>query len=58
MLDIRKAADRGVANHGWLNSRHTFSFANYYDPKQVGLSDLLGINEDMDHRLALSPEGR
>ncbi|VVD66055.1 quercetin 2,3-dioxygenase [Pandoraea cepalis] len=46
MLDIRKAADRGVANHGWLNSRHTFSFANFYDPKQVGFSDLLVINDD------------
>ncbi|VVD67338.1 pirin family protein [Pandoraea terrigena] len=46
MLDIRKAADRGIANHGWLNSRHTFSFANFYDPKQVGFSDLLVINDD------------
>ena len=46
MLDIRKAADRGVADHGWLSSRHTFSFANFYDPKQVGFSDLLVINDD------------
>lgn len=46
MLDIRNAADRGVAEHGWLSSRHTFSFANYYDPKQVGFSDLLVINDD------------
>lgn len=46
MLELRKAADRGVAEHGWLSSRHSFSFANYYDPKQVGFSDLLVINDD------------
>ena len=43
MLEIRPASQRGRAEHGWLSSRHTFSFANYFDPKQVGFSDLLVI---------------
>jgi quercetin 2,3-dioxygenase len=46
MLDIRKADQRGKGEHGWLSSRHTFSFAQYHDPKQVGFSDLLVINDD------------
>ena len=46
MLELRKAADRGVADFGWLDSRHTFSFGHYHDPKQVGFSDLLVINDD------------
>jgi redox-sensitive bicupin YhaK (pirin superfamily) len=46
MLEIRKAADRGIANFGWLNSRHTFSFGSYSDSKQTGFSDLLVINDD------------
>ena len=46
MLELRKAAERGVANFGWLDSRHTFSFGNYHDPQQVGFSDLLVINDD------------
>ena len=46
MLELRKAQDRGLSDIGWLYSQHTFSFSNYYDPKQVGFSDLLVINDD------------
>ena len=45
-MDIRRADDRGLANFGWLHSRHTFSFGSYYDPQQAGFSDLLVINDD------------
>ena len=46
MFELRPAAERGIANFGWLDSRHTFSFGHYHDPRQVGFSDLLVINDD------------
>jgi redox-sensitive bicupin YhaK (pirin superfamily) len=47
MITIRPSEERGYANHGWLDTRYSFSFSDFYDPKQMGFRDLRVINEDV-----------
>jgi redox-sensitive bicupin YhaK (pirin superfamily) len=47
MIRLRKSADRGHLNHGWLDTHHSFSFGDYYDPSQMGFRSLRVMNEDL-----------
>ena len=53
--ELRRSSERGQADHGWLQSRHSFSFADYHDPEQVGFSDLLVSQFDTEPNASGGP---
>ena len=57
-VSLRRAADRGGGQYGWLDTRHTFSFAHYYDPSHMGFRSLRVINHTRRPAGARRSEGR